>query len=415
MAGDDDMAKKKQPLYMRVLKFFGTAVAAILCFIVFMLGYLQFVEEKQDFYPDQAKGISYSKLEKVVPGEGLPKELRINRSNNNLDVIKYGDRYYLSFRSAPSHFASTETILYVVSSSDLKRWRSEGKWEMGADLRECRFLVFRDKLFLYFFKGGTNPVKFEPQSMYVTEFLGDRKWTEPKTIYKPGYVIWRAKEHEGKAYMSVYFGSGLYTNQSEPSHLQMLESDDGYNYRLVDDTDIMTDYSAEEGEFEFDSEGNLYSTVRFEMFGGKVCRADKEHIIKWKCEFTNYKYDSSLMFRHGDEFYVVARRNVAGPFNRESKLLPASLRSKWYLVRYSLTRKRTALYRVNKEKLLLEPLFDFEGTRGDTAYAGVVQVAPNKYAVFNYSTDIDGFDWNWIGGQIVGSNIYSTIVEFKDK
>ncbi len=394
------------------LKFLLVALLLIAVSLILIISYLYRAEEKQEFNAEETQKISYTPLVRVVPGNSLPKNVKPSKSNNNLDIVKFSNRYYFAFRSAPVHFASEEAVLYVVSSPDLKMWEDETQFRFGSDVREPRFMVFKNKLFLYFFKGGSNMFSFAPEHIYAAEFASKTKWTKPKPIYKPGYVIWRAKEHNGKAYMSVYYGVGLYSNETAPGHLQLLESEDGYNYTLVNNKEVSSETSAEEGEFEFDKEGNLYATIRLEMKGGKVCRAKKETLSDWECKFTPYKYDSALMFRHGDDFYVIARRSVAGAYNRDSKFLPKFMRSKWYLVRYSLTRKRTAMYKLNKEKLELEPLFDFP-SRGDTAYAGIVKVSGKQYYVLNYSTDINGPDTNWLWGQFFGSNIYGTTLEFK--
>lgn len=389
----------------------GICILFLLVFI--LLARLQIAgDRKVVFNKEHAARISYSALEEVVPGGNLPKKLKSFRSNNNLDIVQYKGRYYFAYRTAPTHFASTKTMLYVLSSKDAKKWDYETEIYMGSDLREPRFLAYKGKLFMYFFQGGTKLTSFEPNHMYGIVYQSPGKWTKPVKIYEPGYVVWRAKVHNGKALMSVYYGVGLYSNETEPTHLRLLESDDGIHYTLLDGKEVSAETSAEEGEFEFDDDGSLYATLRLEMKGGKVCRAPAADLTNWTCKFSAYKYDSALMFRHGGEFYVVARRNVAGSYNRSSKLLPRSLRSKWYLVRYSLSRKRTALYRLNKEKLTLEPLFDFP-SRGDTAYAGITQIGKNKYLLFNYSSDINKFDWSWLGGQMTGSNIYATTLTFK--
>lgn len=383
----------------------------LLLFVI--LAWLQIAGDSQVvFNKDHAARVSYSALEEVVPGGNLPKKLKSYRSNNNLDIIQYKGRYFFAYRTAPTHFASTKTMLYVLSSRDAKKWDYETEIHLGRDLREPRFLVYKGKLFLYFFQGGVKLTSFEPDSMYGLVYQSPAKWTRPVKIYKPGYVVWRAKEHNGKAIMSVYYGVGLYTNETRPTHLRLLESGNGIHYKMLDGKEVSGETSAEEGEFEFDDAGNLYATLRLEMKGGKVCRAPAGGLTNWTCKFSSYKYDSALMFRHGGEFYVVARRNVAGPYNRNSKLLPKSLRSKWYLVRYSLSRKRSTLYRLNKEKLTLEPLFDFP-SRGDTAYAGITKTGKNTYLLLNYSSDIKKFDWSWLGGQLVGSKIYATTLTFK--
>ncbi len=411
------MSKKTKPAVKKspVRAFVGTIfsiVVLIVGLLVALAVYLQCVSEKAVFDAQTASGVTYSPLEKVIPGPGLPKEVMPQKSNNNVDIAKFNGRYYVAFRTAPTHFASPKAMLYVISSSDAKKWDFETKFNMKSDLREPRFLVFKGKLILYFFNGGAKMTEFAPKYMYETEFISQGKWTPARKFYEPGYVIWRAKEHNGKAIMSVYYGVGLYSNEKNPTSLRLLESDDGFNYKLVDNKEVSSATSSEEGEFEFDEQGNLYSTIRLEMKGGEVCSAQAAALTQWDCRFTPYKYDSALMFRHKGEFYVIARRNIAGTYNRNATWLPESLRSKWYLVRYSLTRKRTALYRLDRQDKVLVPVLDFP-SRGDTAYAGMVQIDENRYLVINYSSDIDGFDWSWIGGQLAGSNLYTTVLTFK--
>jgi hypothetical protein len=367
-----------------------------------------------DYDSEASRKISVSLPEKLVPGDRIPEDLTVMRSNNNDDLIRHEGRFYMAFRTAPTHFASKKTILYVLSSTDRNVWEYETEVKMGSDVREPRFLEYKGKLFLYFFQGGNSMFSFVPNFIYVTELKSKGEWTKPKPVYEQGYVVWRVKEHRGVAYMSVYYGVGLYSKAERAAHLQLLESRDGYNWKLVGGKEIpTTETSAEEGEFEFDDAGNLYATIRHEMDGGSVCTAPKNDLSNWKCKFTVYKYDSALMFRQGGEIYVIARRNVDGPYNKQSSLIPSEWRSKYYLVRYSLTRKRTTLYRLDRDKLELVPILDFP-SKGDTAYAGIAKLEENRYLVINYSTDPDGFDWNWIGGQLVGSNIYSMVLEFRE-
>src|SRR2546428_11937443 len=72
----------------------------------------------------------------VVPSAGLPPQVVDNRSNNNVHVIRHAGRIYMVFRTAKWHIASEDAALYVVSSRDQRRWRFEGKFQYGRDLRE---------------------------------------------------------------------------------------------------------------------------------------------------------------------------------------------------------------------------------------------------------------------------------------
>src|SRR5215813_12772954 len=90
---------------------------------------------------DQGPPTFMSPAVTIVPSAGLPSAIADQTSNNNLDVVKHTDgRFYLAFRTAPNHFASTSTVLYVVSSSDEQSWQLETQIAMDTDLREPRLL-----------------------------------------------------------------------------------------------------------------------------------------------------------------------------------------------------------------------------------------------------------------------------------
>jgi hypothetical protein len=300
----------------------------------------------------------------------------------------------------------------VLRSVDRKKWEHDSEFHVGRDIREPRFLVFKNTLFLYFFQAGTHLFRFEPQSIYVTSRGDGGLWTEPQPVFNPGYVVWRARTFGNKAYMSVYNGVGLYTTADRTGDLRLLVSEDGYDWKPISKEPQVNTVSADEGEFIFDGNGNLYATVRLETGGGLVCRAAKEDLSKWECVHTAEKYDSALLFNHSNEFYVIARRNVAGLYASGADWLPKRWQRAWWLFRYSMTRKRTCLYRLDTVALKLSPLMDFP-SKGDTAFAGIVPLDKDTYWVANYSCPLDGPDWPWAVGQISGTGIYDTIIHFQ--
>jgi len=83
----------------------------------------------------------------VAPSGDLPAEVVSQTAHNNLDIAWFGDRLFFVFRTAPSHFAAAETVLYVVSTTDQKHWRYEGRFHMETDLREPRLLALGDHLY----------------------------------------------------------------------------------------------------------------------------------------------------------------------------------------------------------------------------------------------------------------------------
>ena len=119
------------------------------------------------------------------------------------------------------------------------------------------------------------------------------------------------------------------------------------------------------------------------------------------------------MFTHDDEIYLIARRNIAGTFDRAPNWLGKHARQVFNLLFYSFTRKRTALYHVDRDTATIKPLFDFQSC-GDTAFAGIAPLKePNHFYVLNYSSPIDGTDWPWIFGQLMPTHIYGTTIKFE--
>src|SRR5206468_5657766 len=86
----------------------------------------------------------------VVPSAGLPPEVRVDHSNANLAVAYFHKRVWMVFRTAKWQIADDNARLYVISSADQRRWRFEGQFAYGRDVREPRFFVWHKRLFLYF-------------------------------------------------------------------------------------------------------------------------------------------------------------------------------------------------------------------------------------------------------------------------
>jgi hypothetical protein len=402
MSGD-----KKRSWVGRLLRvLFGTAALGALLILV-MLAYLWNKEVPARFDTEAAPAISFSPPRQIVPGSAVPDGVTVMDSNNNVDVVFFDGAYYMGFRTAPHHFAGTETKVIVLRSEDRETWTHDHTFKVGeSDMREPRFLVFQDKLFFYFFKGGSNPLAFEPDHIYATERHEDGTWAEAKPIFNQGYVVWRVRARDGVAYMSVYNGAGLYTTKERPGEIRLLTSTDGYTWEPISEKPQVTYVSAEEGEFDFDAEGNLVATVRLEAHGALVCTADKDDLATWNQQYTRDKYDSALMFRHGETFYVIARRNVAGAFEIGLDWLPDRLGRLANFMHYWFSRKRTALYRVDVADQKLTPILDFP-SKGDTAFPGIARLDDQRYYVVNYSSGLDGPDWPWLAGQLSPTHLYA--------
>lgn len=356
-----------------------------------------------------AQCVHVSDWQKIIPEDNLPLEVKTRNANNNLDIIQFKDRYYVAFRTAPSHFASSKAAIYIVSTTDFQNWQFEKHIYLKSDVREPRLYKNDDTLFFMFFKGGKNMFKFQPNGIFQTHFFAD-KWTEVSELKLPlGYVPWRTKYHEGLFYLSTYDGSAEY-KLSEPAESRFFVSKDGYKW------DSLSLYPQQyhvravaENEFVFLPNGDMWGIARHEFDGASLFYAKKEALADWKLWFSKHKFDSPYLFSHHGVPYLIARRNLDGDgtyYRKKEKY-------KSNLVRYSFTKKTTALYAIDTTSKALIHIMDLNST-GDCAFAGVAPINDSSYVVLNYSSDINKKSKNWIEGQLGKTFIYKATLTLRN-
>ena len=358
----------------------------------------------------------------VIPASNLPNEIECLASNNNVGIEIFEGRLFVAWRSSETHFASANSKMFVISSPDMgKTWEYETTIALGSDAREPNFLKFNNKLFLYCFKAGTNPVAFEPIDMMVTERLAKGSWTTPEPNGETQTVPWQLKVHNGLAYMTCYRGSHYSTSSSSSVDVFFKYSTDGRTWQNVNNKEYVYRGGVSEVGYEWDKDGNLWAVTRNEDgddsgFGSHLTFAPASDLSAWQfpAKSSPYRYDSPKMFKHGNDIYLVARRNVDGPYDKGMDWLPISARRVEYLATYSATVKRTALYKINTENKSVDWLFDLPGT-GDNAFPSVVQTGEHSFVIANYTSPLSHTDWNWIQGQVSseGTQIYLIDINFE--
>jgi hypothetical protein len=356
-----------------------------------------------------AQCVTFSPLRNFTTETKFPPEVHIQHSNNNLDLIDYHKRYYLGFRTAPTHFASSKTWLYVVSSSDQKNWAFEDSIHMGYDMREPRFYEYHDTLFMVFFRGGKKMLRFEPYEMLMTYKAPGKAWTQPASTGLDGYVPWRVRTRRDTLYLSAYYGRHLYKH-SHHADLRLFTSTDGFRWHKLSADPQVNLESAEEGEFIFDVKGDMYGVVRLEGTGSLLTYASHDSLDKWHIIPSHYKYDSSLLLASGDDIYLLARRSLAGEMTKAPKWMNPRQARNYNLFRYIFSRKVTAIFRYDKVNKTLVHILDFPST-GDTAFPAVASLSQGKFLFMNYSSNILGVKKNWIRGQLGKTYIYSTVMQ----
>jgi len=365
-------------------------------------------------------GPTVSTPEVIVPSDGLPAEVMPMTSNNNLDVVRHEGRVYLAFRTAAAHYAGPEVTMYVVSSSDEKTWTYETSIAIGTDVREPRFLSWNGRLFLYFAVLGKDPLAFEPQGFRMTERTA-AGWTAPVDVYRPGFMDWRAKVVNGKPYIVAYVGGeSIYTNDGQPLEIHWLTTSDGRELvPVIPGQPVVEKGGGSETDFVILDDGTVIAVTRNEAgdesgWGSKICRAEAATPGDWHCASDPRKYDSPLLFRHGGEIYLLARRNLTETGNYDLMLRDLSVeeQSRRYEFAYAQERKRCSLWRVDPRALRVDFVLDLP-SKGDTCFPAILDDGGDDIVVYNYSSRLDDdLDPVWFAGQLRPTYIYRMTLSF---
>ncbi len=357
--------------------------------------------------PSVSYRIEVSEPRWVVPSAGLPAETEPMLSNNNVDIIYFQDRLFMAWRTGPTHFASEDVLMYIVSSTDGGvTWDYESTVDLDSDVREPRFLAYRGKLQLLFFQAGTDLVAFEPITMWRMHRRGFGDWTDPEILVDGPEVPWRVKVRNGIAWMTSYAGEH-YAGGNTRVEVYFKQSTDGLLWELVDDQPWVYEGGVSEAAFEFDSDGSLWVVTRNEDCddsgcGSHVCWAPAQALGSWECPAVSdpERYDSPDLFRHGEDIYLLARRDIGGPFGPDGALMD-----------YSLRPKTSALYQLDKSNRAVVHLQDLPGA-GDTAFPSVRRMDAHTYLMANYTSPLDDPESSWIAGQAGPTSLYLLTITF---
>lgn len=346
----------------------------------------------------------------VVPSNALPNTITPQASNNNVDITFFEDRLFMAWRSGPNHFASDQTVMHVVSSTDMgATWEEEAEIFMGTDMREPRLLNFEGRLQLLYFQAGTNFLAFEPVALWRVWREGLSLWGEPEIANDAGEVPWDVKVRRGVAYMSSYEGEHYSSNPDAFIDLLFKESRDGITWNKVNDKEYVYRGGVSEAAYEFDEEGNLWIVTRNEDGddtgkGSHVCFAPASDISAWDCPdvCSKERYDSPEMFRHGKNIYLAARKDVGGPYGDDPSMADYSARPKGF-----------ALYEIDTQNREVIHLMDLPGV-GDTAFPAIARTGAHTFLLANYTSPLDDPDVSWFDGQTSdrGTQIYLMDLSF---
>jgi len=374
-----------------------------------------------DMEPASQVEVTIVEQRTVVPSGGLPVDLPLMDANNNLDVVAFEGRIFLAFRTAPTHFASADTLLHVISSADELAWRHEGTFHLGTDIREPGLVVHEGALHLFFAELGSDPIQFEPNGTWRAEYFGVGEWSEPEKLPYDDLIVWRLKPRAGRIELTGYSGGeNIYAPNGEPLSVHWWASDDLEEWRpAVDMADPVWLGGSSETDLVVRADGSVVAVMRNEAgdddgFGSKVCTAPAASPGEWTCAHDPRKFDSPLVFEHANRVWLVGRRNLSedGAYDVGGASDDLAQQSLLNQAAYWNTPKRCALWEVLPGQRSVDFVLDLP-TRGDTCFPEVL-LDDQDVVLYNYTSAPDGPDVPWIEGQLSPTQIDRVRLSFQD-
>lgn len=308
--------------------------------------------------------------------------------NSNTDLIWWRGAFYLIHASSPWHFGSSECRLLLHRSRDARTWRTVAEFRApgGNDIRDPKLTAIGNRLYLYVLINDS--VLATPESTSMTYTEDGTTWSTLRELEPKGWLLWRPKTRDGITwYCPAYW--------HEHGKSILLRSGNGEQWEEV--STIYEGDANDETDFEFLPDGRIIATARLEVlpdraFGHRdgstlIAVADPPYTAWTRVKSHVTRLDGPNLFLYDGEVYALGRRNP------EPNRWPTHTAS-------VLGKKRTALYRVEKDRLVW--LSDLPSA-GDTSYAGAVIRGEELFASY-YTSDITR-DWPWIVGMLRPSEI----------
>jgi hypothetical protein len=353
----------------------------------------------------------------LIPGAASEAVPGIGASNNNLDACQFSGRRYLAWRTAPSHFASADAAIHVVSASgEAETWRHEVTISMRRDVREPRLFLFGGTLFLYYFTLGADWQRFEPDQIWVCA-LSASGWSDPAPVSATrDCVVWRVRMLGSLPIMTVYRHAGkLYTRQPVPTEVEFWTTADGFSWYPLNRDAVVHVGGTETELIEHPARGWIAVTRKEgpTSFGSDIAQLDELNGSCWRTNSVPQKLDSPLLFRWREFVILIARRTTEfqGAYDLKLPGIDDVTRTAIYHRVYWATPKRSTVWMIDPDSLMLTRLADLPG-RGDTCFPAIVPESEDTFTIYNYTSPLSGPDLPWVAGQWGETYIYRSSVRF---
>ncbi|MCR9296408.1 MAG: hypothetical protein NXI32_27165 [bacterium] len=186
----------------------------------------------------------------AVPGVSVQNVRRVfdnGEHNAFTDLIRWKERYWLTFRSCPDgHMVFSTSSILVLTSDDARQWDIALQFSVPLrDTRDPHFLAFQGKLFVYTGTWYSGDGELARENYDINQHLGFAVWTEDgKSWSGPqqmegtyGHYIWRAVTDGDTAYLCGRRKRGYSQAESGAGGAAimegaLLESTDGLNWKF---------------------------------------------------------------------------------------------------------------------------------------------------------------------------------------
>jgi hypothetical protein len=307
--------------------------------------------------------------------------------NSNTDLLWWRDGFLLVHAASPWHLGTPRSRLLVKRSSDGRTWTTLATLRVpGRDIRDPKVVEIGGRLFLYALPN--EGLSATPVGTLLATSEDAEHWTDFEPVGPVGWLFWRPKTRDGETwYVPAYWRAH--------GRSILLASTDGRSWERV--SVIHEGEGNDETAIEFLPDGRLLATARLEVTPDTLLGNDDASTLlavadppytTWSSHRSRLtRLDGPVLFRHEGRIFAVARWQPP-PHGGLTKLGGV-----W-------SRKRTALYRVEPDRLVR--LSDLPSA-GDTSYAGVV-VRDGALWTEYYTSRIDR-DYPWLLGMFLPTDL----------
>jgi hypothetical protein len=279
------------------------------------------------------------------------------------------------------------------SSDKGRTWEEVERYNPpGEDIRDPKFAIFGNRLFLYALK-NTNFIAEPYLSVYAYSENGSN-WTEFQTVPNlDGWLFWRPKTQDGKTFYNTAYWW-------EHGKSILLKSTDGIQWETI--STVHEGGRNDETEIEFLPDGRLTATARLEygvgseaIFGdpkgSTLIAVSSPPYTTWEplIESLVTRLDGPYLFPYNGRVYAIGRYQPdpgkTGPLSDQGSCL---------------TKKRTSIFEVRENGLAY--LTDLPSA-GDTSYVGLVRDGDTVFASY-YTSRVDR-DYIWLLGMLSPSSV----------